>query len=320
MSSNDSSFLAPVGEVADWRMVLLVDAADEAGLLAAVPATPEDMSGRLGLDAHAVTVVLEALACSGVVRKAADGRFEPGPAWPGAEASAVLTHHASCLKLWAGALAGRLRGESAPPAQLAANPARWLEAVAAHARAVAPSSVDAVLQHIPGAANLLDLGGGHGVYAAEFARRGLAVTMQDREAVIDIAHSQGDLEAAGIELYAADLFESIAPGPFDVIFCAGVTHALSPELNLALFERVRSHLAPGGTLVVQAFARNGGAVSALFAVQMLAVARGGDAHPEASTRRWLADSGYEVTATCSAGEGVTMVFARIHGDVAATAD
>lgn len=63
------------------------------------------------------------------------------------------------------------------------------------------------------ARRVLDLGGGHGQYALEFARRGLETTMQDRPGVVDYARRQGRLEEAGVELFAADFFEALPPRP-----------------------------------------------------------------------------------------------------------
>jgi len=95
-----------------------------------------------------------------------------------------------------------------------------------------------------------------------------------------------------VTLYAGDFFESLAPGPYDLVFCSGVTNTFSGERNTALYERVRSCLAPGGWLVIQTSMRDRQPESALFGVQMLVVGNGGDAHPERRYREWLASAGY----------------------------
>lgn len=61
---------------------------------------------------------------------------------------------------------------------------------------------------------------------------------------------------------------------------------------MALYERVRSCLTPSGRLVIQSLMRDRQAMGALFGVQMLVVGNGGDAHPEALYRDWLARCGY----------------------------
>ena len=292
MKSSDLSFLAPPAEVSDWRMVLLVSAADDAGLLQALPGRPDDLAGRLGLDGHAVMVVLEALAQFGVVEVDGDGTFSAGPAAPGPDAAATLYHHARSLRQWSRSLDDCLRGAPVVPSGPPTQPERWLDSLAVGARRSAPASVDACLARLPATATVLDLGGGHGEYALELARRGLSVTMQDRPVMIDIARRRGALEAAGVRLFAGDFFEAVAEGPFDLVFCSGVTNTFSGERNLELYERVRSCLAPDGWLVIQTSMRDRQPAAALFGVQMLVVGNGGDAHPERLYRRWLEAAGY----------------------------
>lgn len=74
----DQSFLSRPGEVADWRSVLLVDAAADAGLLGALPGTAADLVDRLGLDETAVRVVLDALAAGEFVVVIPAARTPPG--------------------------------------------------------------------------------------------------------------------------------------------------------------------------------------------------------------------------------------------------
>ncbi len=76
----DLSFLSPPGEVADWRMVLLCDAAVATGVFDQLPGTAEELVGRTGLDPEPLRVVLDALLALGVLDRGADGRLAPGPA------------------------------------------------------------------------------------------------------------------------------------------------------------------------------------------------------------------------------------------------
>lgn len=61
---------------------------------------------------------------------------------------------------------------------------------------------------------------------------------------------------------------------------------------MALYERVRFCLNPSGRLVIHSPIRDRQAMGVLFGVQMLVVGNGGDAHPEALYRDWLARCGY----------------------------
>ena len=310
MTTTEHSFLAPPLQVSDWRLVLLHAAASDAGLLQALPGRPDELAGRLDLDEHAVTVVLEALSLFGVVDRLDDGRFGPGAASPSPDGDAALYHHARSLKRWALALDDRLRGTIGEVAGPPREPARWLDSMAVGARRTGAGAIDACLARVPGARTALDLGGGHGEYALELARRGLAVTMQDRAAMIDIARDRGVLEAAGVSLFTGDFFEVLADGPFDLVLCSGVTNTLGPERNVELFRRVRSILAPDGRLVIQTLMRDRDPAAALFGIQMLVNGNGGDAHPERSYREWMAAAGYDVVEVIDVGSR-SQLFARL---------
>ena len=296
-------------------MVVLCNVATQAGVLAALPGTPAELAGRLDLDEHAVSVVLEALATWSVVRPTAGEVWALGPRAPSADAAAVLGHHARALGLWSSNLDDRLHGRS--PSQARPTPqkvAQMLEALTINGRESAPGTVNACLARLPGATRALDLGGGHGEYALELTRRGLAVTVQDQDHVIEAAREAGRLEQAGIDLFAGDFFEVLPEGPFDLVLCAGVTYTFDGARNVELYRRVRSILAPDGVLAVHTFLRGTDPRAALFAVQMLSGGRGGDTHSEDEHRRWLADAGYDsVEVVTLARRPESLVFAGVPG-------
>lgn len=285
------SFLAAPDRVADWRMVLLFDAASEAALLDGLPATAQQLADRRGVEAQPVRVVLEALSAWGLVVVDGD-RFSSGPGTPGPEEAAVLRHHARSLRAWCERVAERVRA----PEDIGV-PARrwglelWLEGLAVNARQSAPATVDECIRRVPGAGTVVDLGGGHGEYALEFARRGLEATMQDRPEVIELARRSGRLEGAGVRLYAGDFFETLPPGQFDIAFCAGVSYTYDGGRNRELFRRVAPRIARDGALAVHTFLRARDPRAAIFAVQMLGVG-GGDTHSETEYRQWLRETGY----------------------------
>ncbi|HET7487575.1 MAG TPA: class I SAM-dependent methyltransferase [Acidimicrobiales bacterium] len=292
MGGRDLSFLAGPDAVVDWRKVVLVDAADRAGILAALPDGAAGVAGRLGLDETAVRVVLDALGAWDVVVAGDDGRYALGPGAPEGSDGDVLNHHARAIRNWAGSLDDRLRGVPAVEGAPMPDPERWMSALAAGARAEAPMVVERCLGAAPGARTVLDLGGGHGEYALEFARRGLRATMQDRETMVELARRRKTLEAAGVELFAGDFFETLPDGVFDLVFCSGVTHTFGGDRVATLFRRAAGLVAPGGHLAVQTFLRARHPVASLFAVQMMANGRGGDTHSEEEYRRWLHDAGF----------------------------
>lgn len=219
------AFLVPPNQVQDWRMLLLYDAAVDNGLFDALPRSAAGIAAGRGLDAHVVRVVLDGLALWEIVT-VSDGEDEerlyaPGPAAPDEEATAILRHHAASIRRW-GAITERVRGvRSDPPATNPGGPAIMLEAMAVRGRESAPGAVDACLALAPDAASVLDLGGGHGQFAAEFSRRGLRVVMQDRPEVIELVRRNDWLDGVDVELFGGDFFESAPDEMFDIVFCAG---------------------------------------------------------------------------------------------------
>lgn len=292
--TEELSFLASPGEVCDWRLVVVHDAAAEAGILerlVASPTTPAELGEELGLDEFAVRVVLQALAVWDVVAADEGERFSPGSAWPDREASAALRHHARAIRGWSAKIDDRLRG-TGPPAERTLPPRTdlWLEALAVRARHAAPALIDACLDRIPRVRRALELGGGHGEYGLELARHNVEVTMVDRPAVIALVRPR--LEPAGIVLHAGDFLEALPRGPFDLVLCAGVNHTYDGEGNRAMFHQAASVTAPGGAVAILTYLRGRDPVAPIFAVQMLMTASGADTHAEDDYRAWLAQAGY----------------------------
>ena len=291
-ATNDLTFLAPPGAVADWRMVLLCDAAIAAGVFDNLPGTVEEVADQAGLEPGALRVVLDALVVLEVVQKDAVGSFSLGPAAPEPAAMPSVRHHARALRRWATAIEPQLRCQGT--AGEMPDPETFHDALARNAQKVAPEVIDVVLQRFPEARSVLDLGGLHGEYSLEFTRRGLKATMQDQPAMVGVARRRGRLEAAGVELYEGSFFETVPDGPFDLAFCSGITHTFGPEQNLTLFRNLRPIVAPGGGVAVVTFLRGRNPMSALFAVQMLVNNNGGDTHTEAEYRAWLTEPGFSV--------------------------
>ena len=289
---NDLTFLAPPGAVADWRMVLLCDAAIATGVFDKLPGTVEEVAEQAGLAPQALRVVCEALVTLDVLRADADGRFSLGPAAPEPAAMPSVRHHARALRRWATGVESQLRGEST--SSEITDPETFHDALRRNAQQVAPAVVDAVMGRFPDAKSVLDLGGLHGEYSLEFTRRGLKATMQDMPAMIDVARRRGRLEAAGVDLYEGSFFDSVPDGPFDIAFCSGITHTFGPEQNLTLLRNLRPVVAAGGGVAVVTFLRGRDPMAALFAVQMLLNDNGGDTHTEAEYRSWLTEAGFAV--------------------------
>ncbi len=292
---DDLSFLSPPGQVADWRMMVLFDAVAGAGVFAELPGTADDLAAALGLDPHALRVALDALRAWGIVeRDDGEGRYAIGPQAPSPGATAAIRQHARAVRRWSASVGDRLRGVADDRAAGTLEPEVFLDALAEAARSTAPQVVDLCLTRFPRARSVVDLGGCHGEHSLEFARRGLQVTMQDLPTMIEIAQRRGRLASAGVELFACNFFEELPDGPFDLVFCAGITHTFDGDHNLALYRRLRPIVNARGGIAVVTFLRGRQPLADLFAVQMMVNGNGGDTHAEADYRAWLTAAGFRV--------------------------
>ncbi|MGW4070493.1 class I SAM-dependent methyltransferase [Nocardia grenadensis] len=290
----DLSFLARPEDLADWRLVLAYGAAHATGVLEALPGTVAELARHRELDPTSLRAVLTHLAAWEIV--IADGdRYRLGPNAPTGDESAVLAHHAVLIRRWAGLLDLRVRDRTANRDEFepkVIDTEKGLDLLAVSARAAAAPIADACLRDFPGARRILDLGGGHGVQSAEFARRGLSVTLQDQPPVIDIARRRGVLEAAGVELFAGDFFEQLPPGPFDLVVCGLITNMFDEPRNRALLDRLRTVLAPEGGTAIVTYLRGQDRVASAFGLQMLVCTDGGDTHSADDYRKWAIEAGY----------------------------
>lgn len=290
--------LASPEELVDWRLVVCYETAHVTGMLDGLPATAAQIAAACDLDADAVRPVLSVLVAWGHLRVDPSGVFSAGPQWLEPAGRAALAQHGTWIRRWASLVPRRVRERQATAAEdlPAPDPVTGLALLESASRPfiepVAEVCLSALATTEDEPARVLDLGGGHGAYARELAQRGCRVTMQDLPGVIDLARADGRLTAAGVELVAADAFDDIAPGPFDLVLCGTFTNMFSLDRVRDLLTRIRGVLAPGGQLAIVTWLRDHGPVGAAFGVQMLVATPSGDAHGEADYRRVLFETGY----------------------------
>jgi 2-polyprenyl-3-methyl-5-hydroxy-6-metoxy-1,4-benzoquinol methylase len=152
-----------------------------------------------------------------------------------------------------------------------------------------------------GARQLLDIGGGHGLYSMELCRRhpGLSATVLDlpgsaavgREIVAAagladrVRFTEGDATTGDADLGRG----------YDAVLCFNLLHHLTPDQIAGLFGKVREALAPGGTLaVLDAFADPARRASAAgnFLGLFVYLSSGSQVHTPAELRGWLREAGF----------------------------
>jgi SAM-dependent methyltransferase len=160
-----------------------------------------------------------------------------------------------------------------------------------------------VVDHLDlsGVSRMLDLGGGSGSYAIQFAQRwpGLSVTIFDLPGVLRIADE--NRRAAGLEdrvsLSPGDYHEDGIGGPWDLVFLSDVLHQETVEGAEALLRSAHASLAPGGWLVVQGMFLNPGRTSprwpTLYSLVLLLVNGRGRAYSAAETIDMMRRVGFD---------------------------
>lgn len=231
------------------------EALAEGGLTAA------EVAARRGLDPEAVEMLLRTLVAGDYLEQRGELyrlakvarrsllRAAPLPLWGFAE---------WCGHLW-GPLAGLERlvrtGAGDDLHGTLADPAAW----GLYQRAmleIARYQAAPLARRIPvprGARRLLDIGGSHGLFAAELARRhpGLRAEVLERPEAIAAARELAREAGLAVEHRAGDLRdEDLGSGTLDLVLLANVLHHFRAEENAELLRRVHRALRPGGVVAI----------------------------------------------------------------------
>ncbi len=269
-------------------------------------AAADEVARRIGADARATEMLLNALVAVGALEKNA-GAFRNTPATAGhltgpASERAGLLHTVNLWDRWSTLTAAVRRGTAVWRRSDAADAAAWTEAFIAamhrNASARAPELIAAV--GVAGVRRMLDVGGGSAAYSIAFAKASpeLTADVLDRPQVLPIAARH--IAAAGLEARVrtlqGDLTVDEFPGGYDLILVSAICHMLSPAQNLDLFRRIHRALRPGGRVAVQDFILNpdktAPRAAALFSLNMLVGTEAGASYSELEYAAWLGEAGF----------------------------
>jgi SAM-dependent methyltransferase len=280
----------------DYRVLCLLWAARETGIVDAVAfdaGTPDEVADKTGVTRRAARITLEAMAELGFLERVGN-EYEPTNRALGLFAKAdvrsigSVPHRLDCLDRWL-ALPETMRTGTPPE-----TPDEWttnfVGAMATVDETTVRACVTEAVHERPDAERVLDIGGGPGVFAKEFVRRGFEVTLVDQPAVIDI--DRRFLEREPIELVAGDITDDLPTG-FDVAFCSRVAHALGPDENRILLRNAFAALDSGGVAVFVDRIRGRADGAALMGAHMLAQTKNGDAYTAEQFSDWFEDAGFE---------------------------
>lgn len=119
---------------------------------------------------------------------------------------------------------------------------------------IAADEVVAKAELASAARRLLDLGGGHGVYAVKFCRRypNLSARVFDLPQALDVARETIAAEGIGdrISVQEGDFWIDDLGAGYDAVLLFNILHAFLPEKNKALLGKVARSLNWGGRIVI----------------------------------------------------------------------
>ena len=306
--------------------------------LADGPATPAALAARFEGDERGLRTLLAFLAAQGYVAET-DGRYRNTAMTTKWLTTASDTNVAPWLSFWNELVfpfweqhLERAVLDGAPPVTIYEwfdeEPTRW-ETAQAGFRAAATLLVDEVTESVDvptGASRLLDVGGGHGLYAVELCRAhpDLTATVFDNADALEAARRE--IRAAGVEervdTTPGDYWTDDLGTGYDVALVFNVVHAHDDAANRRLLRRVAGALKPGGTVaVLDQFAGSArtpvGRTGLGFIGLTYLATLGAETHPHEAVAEWLRAAGFEDvrrTPIRRAGPGNTLVQATKAAD------
>jgi predicted O-methyltransferase YrrM len=293
--------------------------------LQGAPADAGELARRMGCDARATAILLDALAALGLLDKR-DGSY----AVP-ADVAALLAeggrecvlgmarHLGNCLRRWA--RLGEVVQTGAPIVDEVSVRGKQ-EDLASFIRAMHEVSTPLAPRLIQslgplGFRHLLDLGGAAGTWTIPFLRAQPAAraTIFDLPEVIPMAERA--VRAAGltdrVRLVAGNFDRDELPGGSDLTWVSAIVHQNSRNQNRAMFGRIFRALQPGGRILIRDIlvdpSRTAPVMGALFAVNMLVGTPGGGTYTFEELRADLEQAGFADVTLLRRGDAMDSVIA-----------
>ena len=138
-----------------------------------------------------------------------------------------------------------------------------------------------------GPLTVLDLAAGHGLFGLMVAQRNPAAEIYalDWKDVLAVAHENAVRFGVADRWHAIEgsaFTTDLESGIYDVVLVTNFIHHFDEATNVALFEKLRASMKPGGKMAILEFAVNDDRITppgaGTFAMTMLTTTRSGDAH------------------------------------------
>jgi len=269
-------------------------------------ATAEEVARKLGSDARATGMLLNALAALGVIEKRG-GVFRNTPETAQNftrrspdDVRMALMHTVHLWDTWSTLTECVRKGTTL--GRRSAGTEDWTGAFIAAMHANASRRATAVVAAVDagGARTMLDVGGGSGAYSIAFAQANPAL----RAEILDVGEvapiARGHIAEAGLEdrvtVREGDLRTSDFGTGFDLVLISAICHMLSEDENRALVAKTHAALGAGGRIVISDFIldpdRAGPRMAAMFALNMLVGTQQGNTYTEDEYAGWMREAGF----------------------------
>lgn len=290
--------------------------------------TADQLAARAEISQRGVQALLDGLVGLGLIELRDDGYHNTR------EASAFLVEgKPRCLSTFAEVKLGHVGSLGALPevvrsgapvtavVEVADNP-HWenlVTGLAAQSVPVAKIVGDALRLADAGEISILDIGGGSGIYSANWLELNPAL----RATQLDWAPINAIARRLVAERGMADRFTCVdgdlhtadfGTAAYDIVVYSNIAHQEGPEDNMAIFGKIRKALQPGGTLVISDYVvdddRSGPSFALVFASEMLLKSKHGRTWRRADYQSWLAQAGFDDVSFLPTQSPTTVIFAR----------
>jgi len=288
-----------------YQRSMVLFAALDLGVFSALADGPADaarLARRLSADTRRLSILMNALVGVGLLGKSgnsyrnseiADRFLAEGPL----SKASILLHHLDCWPEWT-ILAGKIRVGRKAPGKGKGYQENFIRGMEDNARERAFFVAKQI--SLREGERVLDLGGGPGTYAVEWAKRypGARVTVFDVPETLSVTRKI--LREKGVSrlvsLRGGDFLRDRIGGPYDLVWISQILHAYSEKDCLFLLRKVRKAVARGGRVAVQEFLLEKGGTfppgPAFFSVHMVAVTDGGKAYTADEIAAMFKKAGY----------------------------
>ncbi len=281
-------------KVRGFQAACVITAAADLDLFTALgrtPMTAERLAGRINADPRATAVLLDVLAALELLVKTGDRYEVPAEVAELLAGDAPLNvlagvrHQGNCLRRWAQLARVVQTGRPARREPSIRGEAGDCESfIGAMNNFSGPMVVQIVERLSPlRFQRMLDIGGASGTWTIAFLRAvpEATVVLFDLPEVMPLARDR--LTRAGladrVSLVAGDFYTDDLPGGADFAWLSAIAHQNSRAQNRALYRKIYSALAAGGTLVIRDAVMDASKTKplagALFAINMLVGTEGG---------------------------------------------